>query len=210
MGKSSSELEDNSLDETQYLLQPNITAPLIVNSELFFLVLVHSNPGNFENRKIIRETWGSVSEIEGCNIKVVFLLGNSSNWQYPKSNYQNQFHEDRTVIEPKSLSFDDLLNTFYPAYPTNSVENYTSWTRKYVSIQRVSSRRAKSQITGEEPNISPQESHYDKELENKILKEHLEFNDIIQANFTDNEENSVMKHMIGLKVITIHNEYSFH
>ncbi len=42
---------------------------------LFFLILVHSDPRNFRQRQVIRETWGSVKEIKRQMIKVVFLLG---------------------------------------------------------------------------------------------------------------------------------------
>ena len=46
---------------------------------LYFLVLVHSSPENFELRQAVRDNWGSVKEIGGNAIRVLFLLGSPEN-----------------------------------------------------------------------------------------------------------------------------------
>ena len=160
--------------------------------------MVHSKPENFENRKIIRETWGSVSEIEGRKIKVVFLIGTSTDPNSEITNYKK--HEDRAILEPKSLNFDDLLINYFSTYPTNSIERYPLWTRKDMTIPIISSRNAKAKAIMKERNHS-----YIKEslleIQNNILAEQHDFGDLIQGNFSDNDNNSVKKHLLGLKVI---------
>lgn len=53
----------------EYELQPTNCG-----SNTFILVLVNSNIENFEQRNLIRETWGSVKSIDGENIQVLFNI----------------------------------------------------------------------------------------------------------------------------------------
>lgn len=44
----------------------------------YFLAFVHSAPGNFVRRQVIRKTWASPNMIRGVNIRVVFIVGMSN------------------------------------------------------------------------------------------------------------------------------------
>lgn len=180
------------------MLQPNSSVTSDIDSDLCFLVLVHSKPENFENRRIIRETWGSVSEIEGRKVKVVFLIGNSPHPNYTVTNYKK--HEDRAIIEPKSLNFDDLLIDYFSTYPTNSIERYPLWTRKDMTLPIISSRTAKAKAIMKKRDQSDIKDSL-LEIKNNISAEQHEFGDLVQGNFIDNDNNSVKKHLLGLKVI---------
>ena len=180
------------------MLQPNSSVTSDIDSDLCFLVLVHSKPENFENRRIIRETWGSVSEIEGRKVKVVFLIGNSPHPNYTVTNYKK--HEDRAIIEPKSLNFDDLLIDYFSTYPTNSIERYPLWTRKDMTLPIISSRTAKAKAIMKKRDQSDIKDGL-LEIKNNISAEQHEFGDLVQGNFIDNDNNSVKKHLLGLKVI---------
>ena len=180
------------------MLQPNSSVTSDIDSDLCFLVLVHSKPENFENRRIIRETWGSVSEIEGRKVKVVFLIGNSPHPNYTVTNYKK--HEDRAIIEPKSLNFDDLLIDYFSTYPTNSIERYPLWTRKDMTLPIISSRTAKAKAIMKKRDQNDIKDSL-LEIKNNISAEQHEFGDLVQGNFIDNDNNSVKKHLLGLKVI---------
>ena len=156
------------------MLQPNSSVTSDIDSDLCFLVLVHSKPENFENRRIIRETWGSVSEIEGRKVKVVFLIGNSPHPNYTVTNYKK--HEDRAIIEPKSLNFDDLLIDYFSTYPTNSIERYPLWTRKDMTLPIISSRTAKAKAIMKKRDQNDIKDSL-LEIKNNISAEQHEFGD---------------------------------
>lgn len=54
------------------------SAPRCNSHTPYLLILVHSGPAHFVQRSTIRKTWGSVSNILGHAIRVVFLLGETS------------------------------------------------------------------------------------------------------------------------------------
>ncbi|KAK9728403.1 Galactosyltransferase [Popillia japonica] len=58
------------LEEFYFQMMDNVCN----DSSLFLLILVHSAPGNFQKRKIIRDTWGQPRE----GLKVIFMLGETS------------------------------------------------------------------------------------------------------------------------------------
>ena len=47
----------------------------VCDNEPYFLTLVHSAPGNFIKRQVIRKTWASPDIIKKLNIRVVFIVG---------------------------------------------------------------------------------------------------------------------------------------
>jgi len=190
------------------------------------LVLIHSKPGNFERRKIIRETWGSVSEIAGRKIKVVFLIGNSSSTS--DSMFIRTLTDDTSITqgeksfiqEPKSMNFgekpDDVFSHYY--FGTNLFNGNKYWKRKSNLHSIFSNRLGKAEtelldkrtaiakndqliaqdhLSKSEPKIDQLDSP---KLQKYILKESLDYDDIIQGNFTDTNENSIYKHLLGFKV----------
>ncbi|KAI5635321.1 galactosyltransferase domain-containing protein [Phthorimaea operculella] len=68
---------------------------------LLLVVIVSSKPDNYENRKVIRDTWGRSID----SMKVVFLLGETSNYTTAKHIYN------------ESLTHRDIVQgTFHDAY----------------------------------------------------------------------------------------------
>ena len=193
-----------------FLLQPRSTLQCNAKSNLFFLVLVHSHPRNFERRQAIRDTWGSVKNIDGRKIKVLFLLGNTStadinikdsiNLSKPKP------YLERSAQEPKSLNLEARRYFYYPDfYPQRK-----SSLRDILSNRLGRSQKKMLQKTNEDDlNVhgdgfeqnSTEINLNCQHLQGNISKEHLKFDDIIQANLIDNDENAIEKHLIGLQVI---------
>ena len=59
------------------------------------LVFVHSAPKHFERRTVIRQTWGSISNIENFSIKRVFVLGRQNNKTVQTTiNHEHALHRD--------------------------------------------------------------------------------------------------------------------
>ena len=53
-------------------------AKQVCNDDLFLLVYVHTAPAHYKRRAAIRDSWGNTHNIQDLNIKVVFLLGRST------------------------------------------------------------------------------------------------------------------------------------
>lgn len=75
--------------------------------------MVHSKPDHFSRRALIRQTWGSVKEIEGWRIKVIFLLGQVND--HPPINHRSKqmnFNKQRTFdINSNELERKNSNNT---------------------------------------------------------------------------------------------------
>ena len=183
-------------------------------------MLVHSKPSHFERRQTIRDTWGSVSQIEGRRIKVLFLIGNSPSSDltiHPTNTSKTSISQERTVQEPKSMNFDERITPYNPFYGMNSLKTYKSGTAKSNLEPRFSNRLGKERTVLRRGNLkniedksithdhfSKFEQEIDQEdyevLENNIIEEHIRFDDIIQGDFIDNQKNSIDKHLLGYKV----------
>lgn len=184
-------------------------------------MLVHSKPAHFERRQIIRDTWGSVSQIEGRRIKVLFLIGNfpsSDLTVQPINTSKTSKIQERTVQEPKSMNFDERITVYNPFYGIiNSLKGYKHSTVKSNLKPKFSNRLAKERTILRRGNIksnqdkliphdhlSQAKQTIDQQeyqvLQNDVLEEHSRFDDIIQGHFTDNEKNSIHKHLLGYKV----------
>ena len=190
-----------------------------VSPKLFFLVLVHSKPDNFQHRQIIRDTWGSVSQIEGRRIKVLFLIGKfpSTDLTVQSGNTSkiNISHEE-TIQEPKAMNFEDRITFYNRFYGPKSLKGYRYSTFKSNMKRKFSNRFGKERtilhegVSKNDPNLKGYNhfSHHQQEsgqqdynaLQEKIIEEHLRFDDIIQGNFIDNQQSSINKHLSGYKV----------
>lgn len=89
-------------------------------STIFFMIIVHSAPQNFEERQAIRETWGSLQHLGQFQIRIVFLLGHELNsvgndhhhpyhHDHKSSNNNNISNNNSAVADEKS----DSSNRFY-------------------------------------------------------------------------------------------------
>ncbi|KAG8235631.1 hypothetical protein J437_LFUL014889 [Ladona fulva] len=77
------------------------------DSSTLILVLVHSNPNNWEKRQVIRQTWGSWSHfaVEDVSLSLLFLLGEVSS----KSLQQK-------IIEEDQMNEDIIQGYFFDSY----------------------------------------------------------------------------------------------
>ena len=193
-----------------FLLQPRSTLQCNAKSNLFFLVLVHSHPGNFERRQAIRDTWGSVKNIDGRKIKVLFLLGNTSTTELKIKNSINlskpKPYPERSAQEPKSLNLEAKRYFYYPDfYPQrisslrDILSNRLGRSQKKI-LEKTNQVDSNVHGDGFEQNSTEISLNY-QHLQGNISKEHSNFDDIIQANLIDNNENAIEKHLIGLQVI---------
>ncbi|XP_059079442.1 UDP-GalNAc:beta-1,3-N-acetylgalactosaminyltransferase 1-like [Tigriopus californicus] len=86
------------LRDIQFRLEPKFESYTTSNasSNPFFQILVHSKPGHFEARSLIRKTWGSVKEIEGHIVRVAFLIGS-------QSSAEGKFFSDQKLNSAESI-----------------------------------------------------------------------------------------------------------
>ena len=193
-----------------FLLQPRSTLQCNSKSNLFFLVLVHSHPSNFERRKAIRDTWGSVKNIDGRKIKVLFLLGNTSTTDLKIKNSINlskpKPYLERSAQEPKSLNLEAHRYFYYPDfYPQRKsslrdiLSNRLGRSQKKI-LNKINEDDSSVHGDGLQQNSTKIGLNY-QHLQGNISKEHSNFDDIIQTNLIDNDENAIEKHLIGLQVI---------
>lgn len=82
--------------------------------KLYFLVLVHTKPDHFQERRLIRETWGSVAALQGWQMRVVFLMGQAAGGGEEEGVKKDKEDEDEeesnSVLKSRSLHHD---NTFF-------------------------------------------------------------------------------------------------
>jgi len=98
------------LEDFQFILEPRRTC----SDKTYFLVLVHSQPQHFKERELIRQTWGSVTKMEGWEVRTVFLLG-----QYTKNTVETEKSDQR--VSHNSLKSRSLhQDVFFKSDPLNS------------------------------------------------------------------------------------------
>jgi hypothetical protein len=65
------------LDDFDYLHLPIAATDCAAatDNKLFLQILVQSKPSRFQERQMIRDTWGSVTEVAGKTIRLAFVMG---------------------------------------------------------------------------------------------------------------------------------------
>ena len=97
---------------------------------LYLLVLVHSQPEHFKERQLIRRTWGSVGEVGGRRVKLVFLLGKYSNSPHGRHRPQRwhkkaRFSENKISIKSRSLNRNGFFKSSHyhsEKYKTDAID----------------------------------------------------------------------------------------
>lgn len=122
------------LQNIQFRLEPKFESYPASNnassSNPFFQILVHSKPEHFEARSLIRDTWGSVKEIEGHIIRVSFLMGS-------QSSAKAKFFSDPKLNSAESIpikAFRDLRAISSVKRKPNLVEKLAEESHKYGDI----------------------------------------------------------------------------
>ena len=107
-------LMDPLVHRHQYRLSLNNAS--VCSREVFLLFVVNSAPEHREERQLIRETWGSVKEYSGAQIRVVFLVGECTKPKTMRTgelnerlNAENDEHSDLI----KGNFIDDYANLTY-------------------------------------------------------------------------------------------------
>jgi len=62
-----------------YLIEPQRTGDCTYDKPIFLLVIVISQPDDFERRMAIRQSWGSISAHKGRSIQTFFTCGRTGN-----------------------------------------------------------------------------------------------------------------------------------
>ena len=76
-----------------YILNPGYSVCNDSNSDLFVLVYVHSGPGNYQRRIVIRETWATRSLFS--EMRLIFMMGKSLDANQMKAiQYENEIYRD--------------------------------------------------------------------------------------------------------------------
>jgi len=119
--------------EFEFLNKPD--ASRVCTDDLYLLVIIHSQPENFKERELIRQTWGSVSSYNNLNVKLVFLMGQyqhqhkqKSNWLYKKS---PESHDISNSIKSRSLN----RNGFFKSSKFESEKYKSQSTDKLVMME---------------------------------------------------------------------------
>lgn len=97
---------------------------------LYLLVLVHSQPEHFKERQLIRRTWGSVGEVGGRRVKLVFLLGKYANSPHGRQRPQRwhkkaRFSENKISIKSRSLNRNGFFKSSHyhsEKYKTDAID----------------------------------------------------------------------------------------
>ena len=110
-------LMDRLVHRHQYRLSLNNAS--VCSGDIFLLILVNSALEHKKEREVIRETWGSVKEYSGAQIRTVFLVGE---FTQPKTKSTWQLNER---LKAESDTHGDLIKG-------NFVDNYANLTYKTV------------------------------------------------------------------------------
>ncbi|XP_078495847.1 beta-1,3-galactosyltransferase 5-like [Ciona intestinalis] len=108
-----SEIPDFATTEFHYVMKPRdeFCKTGTVDDHLL-LILVKSSVHHFDERRAIRETWGSTSNISNVQIKVAFLLGLST----------NDSHQHNVLVEDHQHG-DIVVGSYYDAYRNLTVKS---------------------------------------------------------------------------------------
>lgn len=123
------------LKEFQFMLSPSEAT---CSDKLYFLVLVHSEPDNFKERELIRQTWGSVHKVQGWFVRTVFLLGkytkSSSEAKRAGSGVSHITHRG-SQNSLKSRSYKFIQHSFFKSDPYDSELYKADSTDKLVKLE---------------------------------------------------------------------------
>ena len=76
--KTVTKTSNQHLKEVEYVTKPD-SGRLCQSDKLYLFVLIHSRPGNFKERELVRKTWGSVARhTRDTEVKLLFLMGRPS------------------------------------------------------------------------------------------------------------------------------------
>jgi len=96
------------LKEVEYVTKPD-SGRLCLSDRLYLFVLIHSQPGNFKERELVRKTWGSVAKQKrNTEVKLLFLMGqpsdNSQGFRDHKHKKFGRVGGDENSIKSRSLN----------------------------------------------------------------------------------------------------------
>jgi len=164
------------LRDFQFILSPRRTP---CTDKLYFLVLVHSRPDHFKERELIRRTWGSVTKLQGWQVRTVFLLGKHTRDPGPARRGPNEY----TVPHKEGPSDYKVSHRG----STNSLKSRSLHENSFFKSDPYDSELYKADST------------------DKLVKLESDLhNDIIQGSFDDTLMNLTYKHVMGYKWVEDH------
>jgi len=84
-----------------YLIEPRQTAYCTHDKPIFLMVLVVSQPGNYNHRMSIRRSWGSISALRENSIRTFFICGRTAN------------ATTQEMLENEAKQWHDVLQVFF-------------------------------------------------------------------------------------------------
>ena len=116
------------LQNFQYLIKPD--SKRVCTENLYLLIMIHSKPENFEERDLIRQTWGSVSSHNNLNIKLTFVMG-----QFARTEPNKSEKQDKSDNSIKSRSLD--RNGFFKSSKVQSDHYKTDAVEKLITLESI-------------------------------------------------------------------------
>lgn len=127
--KSVTKTSTQHLKEAEYVTKPD-SGRLCQSDRLYLFVLIHSKPGNFKERELVRKTWGSVAkQNRDTEVKLLFLMG------LPSDNSQGLLRDHK----PKNFG--------RPVGEENSIKSRSLNRNGFHRSSRLDSDRYKSDAT---------------------------------------------------------------
>ncbi|XP_054155876.1 lactosylceramide 1,3-N-acetyl-beta-D-glucosaminyltransferase B-like [Oppia nitens] len=114
-------------------LPSSTTSSSLLSEQPFLVTLVHSSPKNFAKRQIIRRTWGSVRDVNGNKVLLVFILGVSP----PTKHSDNAINNNNTVANGVDTTdkklLDNELREHNDIVVGNFLDTYRNLTLKHLT-----------------------------------------------------------------------------
>ena len=86
-----------------YIIEPPRSAYCTHDKPVFLVILVASQPDNFQRRMAIRRSWGSISAHRGQSIRTVFMLGRAAD-STEQVSLDSEAHQWHDVLQVGSLA----------------------------------------------------------------------------------------------------------
>ena len=130
-----SKTSNQHLKAVEYVTKPD-SGRLCLSDRLYLFVLIHSQPGNFKERELVRKTWGSVAKQKrDTEVKLLFLMGQpSDNSQGFKDHKHKKFERaggEENSIKSRSLN----RNGFHRSSRLDSDRYKSDATQLLVSLE---------------------------------------------------------------------------
>lgn len=117
----------------KHLYRFELNTDTLCDKDTFLVICISSDPQHTKVRRLIRNTWGSIREYNGVQVRVVFLLGERL------LRTDNETKQFRGLIKEESDKFNDIvLGNFVDTYKNLTYKNVMglSWVHIFCNESR--------------------------------------------------------------------------